>query len=558
MAHYRDLRGLIKLLDERGKVHRYRGTINKDTELVPFYRVQQRGIPEEERKVFLFEDIVDAQGKKYDLSVVSGIYGVSDEILAIGMGCENYVEMLERWHHGIANPIPPVLVDHGPVQEEVHQGEELKHLGLGELPVPVEDPGLSGMIRTGMPMITKDPESGAYNVGTYNGFFAAPDRIAAGIAPNKHAMFYHAATARRRQEPLPLAIVIGCNPDVMLVGSARIPYGEDELAIAGGISGSPVELVRCKTIPLEVPAQAEIVIEGLLSTEFIEPKGAFGEYPGHLNVDRGYCPVLNVTAITHRKDAMFTPIPVGFPPSDCNAVFGFCYSGQVYHFLKYERGLPVEEVYFPQLGGGSNFCAIRVSDGTSQEDVWEILHGAAASSDAKYLMALDYDINIHDPELLVWAMSFRSQPDEDVRIIPGGMRKFDPSAIHRSGRLDPSARQITPDDGTSMLAADGVDGRAGSRKEFYLTLINATRKYPYPPVALPKREYMERALRLWKAQEVLPQPKLREPWYGYMLGYWNEDLQEDADLIVRGRYAEAGDKHAKQRKRFEDVQAKPG
>jgi 4-hydroxy-3-polyprenylbenzoate decarboxylase len=233
---------------------------------------------------------------------------------------------------------------------------------------------------------------------------------------------------------------------------------------------------------------------------------------------------------------MFTPVPVGFPPSDCNAVFGFCYAAQVYQRLKYECGLPIEEVYFPQEGGGSNFCAIRVSDGASQEAIWEMLQEAAANSDAKYVMAVDYDVNLRDSQLLIWALSFRSQPDEDVRVIPAGKRRFDASATHRSGRLDPSAAPIR---------ANGSDGGSGGRKEFFLTLINATRKYPYPPVALPRKEYMERAIQLWNAQEVLPTPRLQEPWHGYLLGYWNEDLQEDADFIVQGQYAKAGAKSAK-------------
>ncbi len=533
MTEFRDLRGLLSILEKRGKVYHYRDPINKETELIPFYRIQMRGLPEEERKVFVFDNVVGAAGNKYDLSVLAGIYGASDEILAMGMGCDSYVGMLERWHHALEHPIPPVVVDDGPVHEVVHTGDWIREVGLDALPVPVEDPGFSGMIRTGLPMFTKDPHTGIRNVGTYNAFFRARDRIAAGIAPNKHAIYYHLNGARNDDaEGMPLAIVIGANPDVMLVGSARIPYGEDELAIAGGISGAPVELVRCRTIPLEVPSTAEIVIEGRLSTEMVEPRGAFGEYPGHLNVDRTPCPVMTVTAITHRRGGMFTPVPVGFPPSDCNAVFGFCYSGQVYHHLKYELRLPVEEVYFPQLGGGSNFCAIRVSDGANQDQTWTMLQEAAAVSDAKYLIAVDFDVNLHDSELLVWAMSFRTQPDADVRIIPGGMRKFDPSATHRSGRLDPSAAPIAP---------GGALG-PGARKEFFLTLVNATRKYPYPPVALPRKDYMERAHELWKAQEVLPTPRLQEPWHGYFLGYWNDDLQDDADLTLRGEYSKVGDK----------------
>jgi UbiD family decarboxylase len=169
----RDLRSVLKQLEQRGKVYRFREPSNKDTELLPVYRVQQRGLQDSERKVLLFENIVGAKRKIYDMSVVAGIYGASEEILALGIGCESPSEILEKWHQGMAHPLPPVLVQDGPVHDEVHTGDEIKELGLDELPIPVEEPGFSGVLRTGLPMITKDPETGVRNVGTYNGFARA-------------------------------------------------------------------------------------------------------------------------------------------------------------------------------------------------------------------------------------------------------------------------------------------------------------------------------------------------------------------------------------------------
>lgn len=525
MANFQDLRGLVNLLEERGKLLRFRGEINKDTELIPFFRIQMRGVPEAERKVFLFENVVDAKGKRYDMPVLVGVYGGSEEILAIGMRCGSYVEMLENWHDSLTRPIPPVLVDSGPVQEEVHAGDEIKQLGLDELPVPVEDPGFSGMIRTGVPMITKDAETGIRNVGAYNGFFRARDRMIAGIGPSKHAMAHHWEAARRRKEGLPIAIVIGCTPEVMLAASAAIPYGADELAVAGAVAGSPIELVRCRTIPLEVPAHAEAVIEGVISTEIMEPLLPFGEYPGYFRVDLNIRPIIQVTAVTHRKNAMFTPLLVGFPPSDDNLISGFCQSAQLYHRLKYECHLPVEEIYLPQSGGGSNFCLIRVREGTSQPTVSQILEEAEKGTQSKYVVALDADIDLREPELLIWALSFSTQPKEDFRIVPGHSAGLDPSAAPTgSGRSRPSS----------------TEGRKFSR-----VLINATRKWPYPPVGLPGKEYMERALRLWREHKELPMPRLKEPYYGYHLGYWNRELQEYADLIARGEYLAVGEKMAK-------------
>jgi 4-hydroxy-3-polyprenylbenzoate decarboxylase len=514
---YRDLRAFLEVLEARGMVHRFKRPVDKDRELGPLLRVQLRGVPEAERKVLLFEDVRGASGEQYPMQVLAGVYGFSEEIVALGMGCRRE-EMLERWHQGLEHPIEPVLVDSGPVQEEIHLGEDLLGRGLDELPAPVEEPGFSQVIRTGVPMISRDPESGIRNVGTYNGFFRDRDRICAGIAPMSHAVRYHWQTARRRGEPLPIAIVVGCTPNIMLVGSASIPYGVDELAVAGGITGEPIELVPCKTVPLEVPAHAEIVIEGLLAPDTLEPRMAFGEYPGHMQVERNVAPVMQVTAITHRADALFTPVLVGFPPNDSNIVSSVVEAATAYHYLRYQCHLPIEEIYFPEPSPAT-FGIVRLQRGATR-NVWQVLQATAGLAfAAKYLIAVDHDVDPRDPDLLIWALTWRVRPESDIVVVRGRRPGLDPSfgrAGSSTGRMD-----------------------AGGPSNYFRVLIDATMTGPYPPVALPKQEYMERALTLWRA-EGLPEPQLRAPWYGYSLGYWSEEDQRLADLMVAGDYKAVG------------------
>lgn len=529
MSNFRDLRELAQNLEACGKLYRFKEPINKDTEIGALFRVQMRGLPESKRKALLFENVVGSAHGRYDMSVLSGIYGASTDILAIALGCENYVQLLDKWHHALTHPIAPIIVDDGPVHEEVHSGDKLQKIGLDAFPVPVEEPGFSGILRTGLPMITRDPATGIRNVGTYNAFFRAKDRMVAAIGSVHDAMRYHWQAARRRNEGMPLAILIGCTPEVMLVGSADIPYGVDELSVAGGLAGAPLALVRCKTIPLEVPAYAEAVIEGIVSTEIAEPRLPFGEYPGYLNVDYNVRPVFKVTAITHRKGAWFTPVTVGFPPSDTNLIWGFTHAAQLYHILKYEKKLPVAEVQFPQLGGGSDFCLIRIEDGVSQEAVQKIIAELESSGPAKYMVIVDDDIPLNDPELIIWAMSFRTRPREDLKIFTGGLGGLDPSAaVTGSGK--------------------GKMESAGSRDQYSRVVINATRKYPYPPLALPRKEFMEKALQIWGRQADLPAPELREPWFGYELGFWTEEMQRFADMIVAGQYLRVGEEMAERQK----------
>lgn len=524
MPHFKDLREFLAEVKRRGRLYGFTEPVNKETELMPLFRVQMRGMPDKERCVLLFEDVRGADGRKYSMKVAAGVYGASTDFVTWGLGCESVQEALERWHEGLTHPLAPVVVDYGPVHEEIHIGAELKEIGLDELPVPVEEPGFSGMLRTGTPMITKDPESGVRNVGTYNGFLRARDRMVAAVGSIHDAMVHHWSKARRRGEPLPLAIVVGATPVVMLVGSARIPYGIDELAVAGGIGGSPLELVRCKTIPVEVPATAEIVIEGLMSTETAEPRTPFGEYPGYLNMEENYRPVLHVTAITHRKEAIFTPVTVGFYPSDTNAVWGFAHEAMLYHQLRYGAGFPVEDVHFPETAGGSDFCLIRLRQRRGLNP-WSVLEAAAGSAGSKFFVVVDDDINIRDNNNLLWAIAYRVRPESDVQLVPG-----------RSPGLDPSGSP--PGTGHGRMESRLVGHQYGK------LLMNATRKWAYPPVALPAKEYMERALEIWGRHEDLPQPKLEEPWHGYTLGVWSEEDTESARLIIEGKYLEVGKKMA--------------
>ncbi len=521
MSYPKDLREFLALLEKRGKLHRFTAPINKDTEIIPLLRVELRGLADAKRKVLVFDNVTDANGGRYDMGVCAGVYGVSDEVVILGMGCESGPEALEKWHQAVANPIPPRIVETGPVHEVVHTGDALKERGLDMIPVPVEDPGFSQMVRTGVPMITRDPDTGITNIGTYNGFFRDRDRIVAAIGQLRATMNVQWEAARKRGEPLPMAIVIGATPNVMLVGSAGLPYGTDELAVAGGIAGEAMDVVRCKTIPLEVPAHAELVIEGLISTETFEPRLAFGEYPGYMNMERNNRPVMQVTAITHRRNALFTPVTVGFAPSDTNAVWGFCNAAVVYHELRYGRKLPVSDVYFPQMGGGNDFCIIqREKDATAQPS--EILNAAAEVwPGAKFFVLVDWDVDPRQPDLLIWALSFRVRPQHDIRMESG-----------RSAGLDPSSGPTGSTKGQRETAA-------GSSKDYFRVLIDATVSGPYPPVALPRRDYMERALEIWRSHQ-LPEPEMQMPWYGYTLGFWNDEDQKLADMITAGDYKAVG------------------
>ena len=186
--YFADFRDYIGELERRGKLHRWNRPVNKDTELMPLMRLQYRGIADDQRQAFLYERVLDSRGKKHDIRVATGVYGSSRPIAALGLGCEEPLEIYEKWRAALAKPIEPRRVSSAPVQEIVYTGEALKKFGVTGLPAPVEEPGFSGGIRATAPFITVDPQSGTRNVGMNSGHFRSEHHLIAGIAPVHHAM----------------------------------------------------------------------------------------------------------------------------------------------------------------------------------------------------------------------------------------------------------------------------------------------------------------------------------------------------------------------------------
>src|SRR3972149_2858059 len=276
--YYRELREHIAALEANGKLVRVKEEINKDTELMPLVRWQFRGLPEEERKAFLFENGVDVKGKRYKVPVLVASHSASREIYALGMQCKPD-EIMEKWAQAQLHPFEPKLVASGPVQEEIHMGDKLlEHGGLEESPVPISTPGFDNApYLTCANWVSKDPETGKRNIGNYRAMIKSQTRTGICCLGTQH-VHLHWKKCQRQGGPLQAAIVIGASPNISFVGVTKIPLDTEEYAVAGGIAGEPVLLVKCKTVDIEVPASAEIVIEGELPTDYREREAPFGEF----------------------------------------------------------------------------------------------------------------------------------------------------------------------------------------------------------------------------------------------------------------------------------------
>ena len=311
-------------LEKRGLLIRIDEQINKDTELHPLVRCQfVGGVPEQDRRAFLFTNVVDSTGKKYDMPVAVGALAASPEIYAIGMGCR-VDEISRRWATAIANPISPKEVASGRCQEVVITGEDLTKPGggLAMLPVPVSTPGFDAApTLTATLCITKDPENGIPNMSINRAALKATNRLAVRMASRlgRTGGYLHWQRYQKMGKPMPVAIVLGCAPVVVYNGPQRLPTDFDEITVAGALAGQPIEVVKAKTIDLLVPANAEIVIEGLISTELLEPEGPFGESTGYVALE-DYNLSMEVTAITHRAAPVLPSIISQVTPSESSVM----------------------------------------------------------------------------------------------------------------------------------------------------------------------------------------------------------------------------------------------
>lgn len=475
----------------------------------------------------MFENVIDAKGCRYP-NILLGGQAPSREILALGLMCQPG-EIKQKWCDAFLSPIAPEIVESGPVHEVIFTGDELDKSGLGQLAIPGEVPGFGGTIRTTTQIISKDPETGIRNVGTYSGHLVGRSHLALAIGKNGVA---HLVKCRERGIRLQVAIVVGATPNIGLVGSVGLPYGVDELAIAGGIAGEPVKLVKCKSVDLEVPATAEIVIEAEVSNDYELPVGAFGDYPGYVNeVEGSYRPAGEVRCITHRRDPIFVANIVGYPPNEANVLNTVSREVELYRHLKYECYIPgLLDVVFTNSGGAGNFCVVQLKK-VAPWHPWQVLNAVAGYDPgvAKIGIVVDEDIDPRDPDAVNWALSFSMQPHRDVRIITHRLPKLDPSA-YPPGASGEERRFPTPSGASALL-------------------IDATRKWAYRPTGLPKKEYMERALKIW--EEVgLPALQLKKPWHGYHLGHWTKEDEESAELTVAAEHMKLGEMRYQKRKRL--------
>ncbi|HUL31974.1 MAG TPA: UbiD family decarboxylase [Thermodesulfobacteriota bacterium] len=389
-------RELWTWLEGRGESSRVTREVDPRYELTAVIRCMQRG---------LNHALIFSRVRGTDLRVATNLFGFRHAVAA-ALGVEE-ADLLRALVEKEGKPCPVRRVPRGPVQERVID----KSIDVTrDIPPIVFSEKDAGAYITAGVLLARHPATGVYNASWNRVQIVGGTKLRVRMMPPQHLGRYH-AEAESRNQPLPCAIVIGAPPGLMLSAASKVPYEADELEVAGAWQGTPLEMVPCQTISLDVPANAEMVIEGEVLPGVREEEGPFGEFTdSYVPVMRNH--VMRVTAITRRQDAIYHAILAG-GTEDLNLV-GVPIQVEVYK--KIAPFVPhVKDIATPGYVFG---CVISIRKENEDQPKNAVLAALAAYSWIKVAVVVDDDVNPFDAADVLWAVQTRCTPETGIYVIP--------------------------------------------------------------------------------------------------------------------------------------------
>jgi UbiD family decarboxylase len=396
---FRDLRAFLSTLESAGELARVRRPVALKDEIGAICR----SLLNRQGPAVLFE----CPGG-IDIPVASDLLA-SRTRYALAMEAEPGC-VTREWLRRSETPIPPRVVTDAPCKENILLGDAVD---LTKLPVPIWNSLDGGPYITMGCHVSVDPVTGERNVGIYRN--QVHDRYTVGVLC---AGYTHLNLQRRKGDPgkpFPVAICIGLDPTIYMAAVAALPLGTDELALAGAVRGAPVDLVACETIPLHVPATAEIVLEGEILPDTLVEEGPFGEFAGY------YGPahprdVIRIKAITHRNAPIFQATYEGRPPHESYYITSVPRQAQVLREVTLKG---IRDVCFT-IGGGGAFNAVVSIDQPYAGYAKQIAMAVLGSSPGRYvknIIIVGADVDPADPIAVDWSLATRVQADRDIEIL---------------------------------------------------------------------------------------------------------------------------------------------
>jgi 2,5-furandicarboxylate decarboxylase 1 len=443
-------RELLEHLKKEGTLKTVSRPVDPRHELTAVMRTMQKG----ENHALLFSNVAGS-----DVPVATNVFGFRHAVAAaLGVEEKNLLKMMVAQEN---RRLPVEKVDTAPVQEVVKLGSEVDV--ARDIPQIVFSELDGGAYITAGVLIAPHPVSGVFNASWNRCQLAGGDKLRVRMMPPQHLGRYHAA-AEEMGKNLPCAIVIGAPPGLMFAAASKVPYEVDELEVAGAWQKKPLRVTRCKTIPVDVPADAEIVIEGEVIGGIREQEGPFGEFTD------AYVPVMEnhvfrATAITRRRDAIYHAILAG-GTEDLNLV-GVPVQAEIYK--KVSSFVPtIKDIATPGYVFG---CVVAIDKQNEDQPKNALLAAMAGYSWTKIVVVVDGDVDPFNAADVLWAIQTRCTPDTGVYLIPRipSYTREDVRDVHR-GKMGIDA--TVPLDRKELFARRRFPGEENVRLEGYINAGN--------------------------------------------------------------------------------------
>ncbi|MBL4908215.1 MAG: UbiD family decarboxylase [Sneathiella sp.] len=431
---YASLRDFMDLLEKEGKLIRVSEPVSTNLEMT---EIQTRLLAEDGPAV-LFENPITETGEPAKMPVLVNLFGTVDRV-AMGMNKEPHeLRSVGETLAFLRQPEPPegfreamgmlpVLktvmamrpktVRSAPCQEVVLTGEDIN---LDDLPIQTCWPGEPAPLITWPLVVTKGPgneKSDDFNLGIYRMQKLSRNKTIMRWLKHRGGAQHHQRWAKEKAEPLPVAVVIGADPGTILAAVTPIPDNLSEYQFAGLLRGQKVELVDCKTIPLKVPATAEIILEGHVSLDEYEDEGPYGDHTGYYNSVEQF-PVFTISAITMRKKPIYLSTFTGRPPDE-PSVLGEALN-ELFIPLIQQQFPEIVDFWLPPEGCSYRIAVISIKKSYAGHakrimmGAWSYLRQFMYT---KFIIIVDDDINCRDWKDVMWAVSTRMDPVRDITTI---------------------------------------------------------------------------------------------------------------------------------------------
>jgi UbiD family decarboxylase len=459
---HRDMRDYLAALEQQGLLRRVHRPVDRNWEVACLAKWMYQALPTDRRFGLYFDNV---QGSS--IPVVTGALGACPDSVAIALQCD--VDRInDTVASAMASPIKPRVVDTAFCQEMVSTGE---NADLKTLPIVTWTPGKDKGPYLTTIVVTRDHDTGIANMGVYRTMVRDRRSVVVNLSPNRQGT-RNVQTWTEKGKKAPIAWVIATEPVIHLATVANLPYGRDEIELAGGLKNEPIDLARCRTIDLLVPANAEIIIEGEIAPGELDDEGPFGEFAGYMGqIDRR--PVAHVTAVTHRRDPIYYGYTSQMPPSESTTIQSLMNAGVILQTLRDEIGeKSVHDVWIDLTFGGLLAHGVVAMTPQFPGHGKKVGRTIADITLLKRITVVDPDVDIRDPSHVDWALNSRFDPRRDTVIVDD---------VYVPLQIDPSVR----------------DAR-GNVTQGSKLVLDATQKFDSGPFSLPPKDTMMKALDVWQ------------------------------------------------------------